>query len=173
MHSIRVKVSSSKGAVRACVPSVAISRRGVRGTRGVGRRRRTRKGTSRSLVSRRVPARPHGSHQSAGVHRTGEAAEDRATPTHAQATPPKRSKQAQSGVDDEALRLISNSTLVTALASLVTGRNVRSDTAMMAGISLRGLVLPVGGIKETVVTAAAAGLTRVRLPALYRRDAGL
>jgi ATP-dependent Lon protease len=81
--------------------------------------------------------------------------------------------QAQSGVDDEALRLISNSTLVTALASLVTGRNVRSDTAMMAGISLRGLVLPVGGIKETVVTAAAAGLTRVRLPALYRRDAGL
>jgi ATP-dependent Lon protease len=60
--------------------------------------------------------------------------------------------------------------MFTALTSLVTGRNVRSDTAMTGEISLRGLVLPVGGIKEKVVAAAAAGLTRVMLPARNRRD---
>ena len=57
-----------------------------------------------------------------------------------------------------------------ALTSLLTGRNVRSDTAMTGEISLRGLVLPVGGIKEKVVAAAAAGVTRVMLPARNRRD---
>jgi ATP-dependent Lon protease len=57
-----------------------------------------------------------------------------------------------------------------ALTSLLTSRNVRSDTAMTGEISLRGLVLPVGGIKEKVVAAAAAGLTRVMLPARNRRD---
>jgi ATP-dependent Lon protease len=57
-----------------------------------------------------------------------------------------------------------------ALASLVTGRKVRSDTAMTGEISLRGLVLPVGGIKEKVVAAAGAGLVRVMLPARNRRD---
>jgi ATP-dependent Lon protease len=57
-----------------------------------------------------------------------------------------------------------------ALASLVTGRSVRSDTAMTGEISLRGLVLPVGGIKEKVLAAQAAGLTRVMLPARNRRD---
>ena len=57
-----------------------------------------------------------------------------------------------------------------ALASLFTGRTVRSDTAMTGEISLRGLVLPVGGIKEKVVAAAAAGLKRVMLPARNRRD---
>ncbi|HEX4739789.1 MAG TPA: endopeptidase La [Caulobacteraceae bacterium] len=57
-----------------------------------------------------------------------------------------------------------------ALASLFTGRTVRSDTAMTGEISLRGLVLPVGGIKEKVVAAAAAGITRVMLPARNRRD---
>jgi ATP-dependent Lon protease len=60
--------------------------------------------------------------------------------------------------------------MFTALASLLTDRNVRSDTAMTGEISLRGLVLPVGGIKEKVVAAAAAGLTRVMLPARNRRD---
>ena len=48
--------------------------------------------------------------------------------------------------------------MFTALASLLTDRTVRSDTAMTGEISLRGLVLPVGGIKEKVVAAAAAGL---------------
>jgi ATP-dependent Lon protease len=60
--------------------------------------------------------------------------------------------------------------MFTALASLLTNRTVRSDTAMTGEISLRGLVLPVGGIKEKVVAAAAAGLTRVMLPARNRRD---
>ena len=60
--------------------------------------------------------------------------------------------------------------MFTALTSLLTDRNVRSDTAMTGEISLRGLVLPVGGIKEKVVAAAAAGLTRVMLPARNRRD---
>jgi ATP-dependent Lon protease len=57
-----------------------------------------------------------------------------------------------------------------ALASLLTSRTVRSDTAMTGEISLRGLVLPVGGIKEKVVAAAGAGITRVMLPARNRRD---
>jgi ATP-dependent Lon protease len=60
--------------------------------------------------------------------------------------------------------------MFSALVSLLTGRTVRSDTAMTGEISLRGLVLPVGGIKEKVVAAAAAGLTRVLLPARNRRD---
>ncbi|HEX5377991.1 MAG TPA: endopeptidase La, partial [Phenylobacterium sp.] len=60
--------------------------------------------------------------------------------------------------------------MFTALTSLLTGRSVRSDTAMTGEISLRGLVLPVGGIKEKVVAAAAAGLKRVMLPARNRRD---
>jgi ATP-dependent Lon protease len=60
--------------------------------------------------------------------------------------------------------------MFTALSSLMTGRPVRSDTAMTGEISLRGLVLPVGGIKEKVVAAAGAGLTRVMLPARNRRD---
>src|SRR4051794_5419474 len=60
--------------------------------------------------------------------------------------------------------------IFTALASLLTNRTVRSDTAMTGEISLRGLVLPVGGIKEKVVAAAAAGLKRVMLPARNRRD---
>ncbi|ADH87749.1 ATP-dependent protease La [Ancylobacter novellus DSM 506] len=60
--------------------------------------------------------------------------------------------------------------MFTALVSLLTGRTVRKDTAMTGEISLRGLVLPVGGIKEKVVAAARAGLTRVMLPARNRRD---
>ncbi|SFV25840.1 endopeptidase La [Hyphomicrobium facile] len=57
-----------------------------------------------------------------------------------------------------------------ALVSLLTNRTIRNDTAMTGEISLRGLVLPVGGIKEKVVAAAAAGITRVMLPARNRRD---
>jgi ATP-dependent Lon protease len=57
-----------------------------------------------------------------------------------------------------------------ALSSLLTGKAIRNDTAMTGEISLRGLVLPVGGIKEKVVAAAAAGIKRVMLPARNRRD---
>ena len=57
-----------------------------------------------------------------------------------------------------------------ALASLLTNRAVRSDTAMTGEISLRGLVLPVGGIKEKVLAALAAGIKRVILPARNRKE---
>jgi len=57
-----------------------------------------------------------------------------------------------------------------ALISLLTNRATRSDTAMTGEISLRGLVLPVGGIKEKVVAAHSAGIKRVMLPARNRRD---
>jgi ATP-dependent Lon protease len=57
-----------------------------------------------------------------------------------------------------------------ALVSLLTGRNVRNDTAMTGEISLRGLVLPVGGVKEKVIAAQRAGIKRVMLPARNRRD---
>jgi ATP-dependent Lon protease len=57
-----------------------------------------------------------------------------------------------------------------ALVSLLTGRTVRNDTGMTGEISLRGLVLPVGGIKEKAVAAARAELKRVMLPARNRKD---
>ncbi|MFZ3358522.1 MAG: endopeptidase La [Xanthobacteraceae bacterium] len=57
-----------------------------------------------------------------------------------------------------------------ALTSLMTDRTIRSDTAMTGEISLRGLVLPVGGIKEKVVAAHSAGIKRVMLPARNKRD---
>jgi len=57
-----------------------------------------------------------------------------------------------------------------ALVSLMTERTVRSDTAMTGEISLRGLVLPVGGIKEKVVAAHRAGIKRIMLPARNRKD---
>jgi ATP-dependent Lon protease len=57
-----------------------------------------------------------------------------------------------------------------ALVSLMTERTVRSDTAMTGEVSLRGLVLPVGGIKEKVVAAHGAGIQRVMLPARNRKD---
>lgn len=60
--------------------------------------------------------------------------------------------------------------MFTALASLLTGRKVRADAAMTGEISLRGLVLPVGGIKQKVVAAHAAGIRTVLLPARNRRD---
>jgi ATP-dependent Lon protease len=56
------------------------------------------------------------------------------------------------------------------LASLMKRRSVRPDVAMTGEISLRGLVLPVGGIKEKVIAAARAGIRTVILPARNRRD---
>ena len=57
-----------------------------------------------------------------------------------------------------------------ALASLFTDRPVRHDVAMTGEISLRGLVLPVGGIKEKVLAAQRAGLRTVMLPARNLKD---
>jgi ATP-dependent Lon protease len=60
--------------------------------------------------------------------------------------------------------------MFTALASLLSGKTVHSTVAMTGEISLRGLVLPVGGIKEKVVAAVRAGLTTIMLPARNRKD---
>ena len=57
-----------------------------------------------------------------------------------------------------------------ALVSLLTGRMVRSDTAMTGEISLRGLVLPIGGVKNKVLAAVRAGITTVMLPARNKKD---
>lgn len=61
-------------------------------------------------------------------------------------------------------------TIVTCLASLFSGRLVRSDVAMTGEITLRGLVLPVGGIKDKVLAAHRAGLKRVILPQRNEKD---
>ena len=60
--------------------------------------------------------------------------------------------------------------MVTSLASLLTGRAPAADIAMTGEITLRGKVLPVGGIKEKVLAAKRAGIRRVVLPAQNRRD---
>ena len=61
-------------------------------------------------------------------------------------------------------------TMFIALVSLLTGRHVRNDIAMTGEISLRGLVLPVGGIKEKVLAAHAAGIHTVLLPSRNKKD---
>jgi ATP-dependent Lon protease len=61
-------------------------------------------------------------------------------------------------------------TIFTALVSLFTGRRVRSDTAMTGEATLRGRVLPVGGIKAKVLAAHRAGLKHIILPAKCGRD---
>jgi ATP-dependent Lon protease len=61
-------------------------------------------------------------------------------------------------------------TMFVALASVLTGRPVRADLAMTGEISLRGLVLPVGGIKEKVLAAMHAGIKTVMMPARNKRD---
>jgi ATP-dependent Lon protease len=60
--------------------------------------------------------------------------------------------------------------MFTALSSLLTGRAVRSDVAMTGEISLRGLVLPIGGVKEKVLAALRAGISTVMLPERNQRD---
>jgi ATP-dependent Lon protease len=60
--------------------------------------------------------------------------------------------------------------MFTSLVSLVTGRTVASDLAMTGEVSLRGLVLPVGGIKEKTVAAHRAGIRKILLPARNRKD---
>jgi len=60
--------------------------------------------------------------------------------------------------------------IATSLTSLLSQRTVRSDVAMTGEISLRGVVMPVGGIKEKCVAAARAGIHTVILPARNRRD---
>lgn len=61
-------------------------------------------------------------------------------------------------------------TMATALASVYEGKAIRSDTAMTGEISLSGLVLPVGGIKEKVLAAHRAGITRIILPKANEKD---
>ncbi len=61
-------------------------------------------------------------------------------------------------------------TMASALASLYTGRRVRTDTAMTGEITLSGQVFPVGGIKEKVLAAHRAGIRRIILPAQNESD---
>ena len=60
--------------------------------------------------------------------------------------------------------------MYTALVSLLTNRTVFNDVAMTGEISLRGLVLPIGGVKEKTVAAHRAGIRKVLLPARNRKD---
>ncbi len=61
-------------------------------------------------------------------------------------------------------------TMASAMASLYTGRKVRSDTSMTGEITLSGLVFPVGGIKEKVLAAHRAGIRRIVLPSRNEAD---
>jgi len=61
-------------------------------------------------------------------------------------------------------------TISTALVSLFTGKKIRTDTAMTGETSLRGLVLPVGGIKEKVIAAHRLGIKRIILPPKNEKD---
>src|SRR5206468_11187231 len=61
-------------------------------------------------------------------------------------------------------------TMATAMASLLTGRLCKPDTAMTGEITLRGKVLPVGGIKQKVLGAHRAGVPTITLPAENAQD---
>ena len=61
-------------------------------------------------------------------------------------------------------------TMATAIASRVTGRPVRSDTAMTGEVTLTGMVLPIGGLKEKALAAQRAGINRLIIPRRNERD---
>ncbi|MFP4071314.1 MAG: endopeptidase La [Desulfovibrionales bacterium] len=61
-------------------------------------------------------------------------------------------------------------TLVMALLSALTNKKLRSDLAMTGEITLRGRIMPVGGIKEKILAAVSAGMTRVVIPAQNEKD---
>jgi ATP-dependent Lon protease len=60
--------------------------------------------------------------------------------------------------------------MFTALASLFSNRPVRSDVAMTGEVTLRGLVLPIGGLKEKSLAAMRAGISTVIIPKLNEKD---
>jgi len=60
--------------------------------------------------------------------------------------------------------------MFTAIASLFSDRSVRSDVAMTGEITLRGLVLPIGGLKEKTLAAQRAGVKVVVIPKLNEKD---
>jgi ATP-dependent Lon protease len=60
--------------------------------------------------------------------------------------------------------------MLAALVSMLTNRRVRHDVAMSGEITLRGAILPVGGVKEKVLAAHRAGIKRVVLPDRNRKD---
>jgi hypothetical protein len=74
------------------------------------------------------------------------------------------------GIRANRLYVLSDRTMASALASLYTGRKVRTDTAMTGEITLSGQVFPVGGIKEKVLAAHRAGIRRIILPAQNESD---
>jgi ATP-dependent Lon protease len=61
-------------------------------------------------------------------------------------------------------------TMITALASLLSGRPVRSDVAMTGEVSLTGRVLPIGGVKQKLLAAHRAGITTVLIPSRNEPD---
>src|SRR5438046_10309494 len=63
-------------------------------------------------------------------------------------------------------------TMATAIVSALTGRKVRKDVAMTGEITLRGLVLPIGGVKEKLLAAPRAGITLFLMPQKNKKDLG-
>ena len=61
-------------------------------------------------------------------------------------------------------------TILTSLTSLFTQRKVKSQLAMTGEITLRGRVLPIGGVKEKILAAKRAGITDILLPESNRKD---